>query len=84
MDTILKATTKGQITLPSKWRKKFSTDRFLVTFEDDVLRVQPLDIKKAIKKSNDKTKVVFNAVRDNKGRGVDAKSFLKALKSING
>jgi AbrB family looped-hinge helix DNA binding protein len=45
MTTIVKATTKGQITIPIAWRKKFNTDRFIIEIKDnDVLELRPLDI----------------------------------------
>ncbi len=85
MNTILKATTKGQITLPSKWRKKFKTDRFLVSFEGDVLKVKPLKLDDILGKSSNKdSKIIFNSARDNKGKGISAKDFLKAIKKIDG
>ena len=35
MNTDVKATTKGQITIPAIWRKRFNTDRFLVSINED-------------------------------------------------
>lgn len=77
MITILNATTKGQITLPARWRKKFHTNKFLATLKDDKLEIEPLEIKR---KTVPKEYTVFDAIRDNKGRGIKAKDLIKALK----
>jgi len=83
MTTILKSTTKGQITLPSSWRKKFNTDRFIATYDNDIIKIQPLEIENFIKKDEQKERVIFNSARDNKGKGVDAKIFIKILKKLD-
>ena len=80
MTTILKATTKGQITLPAKWRKKFFTDRFIATISPDKLEIEPLKIKR---KSAAKEYTVFDAIRDNKGKGIKAKNLIDILEKIS-
>jgi len=77
MKTILKATSKGQITLPAKWRKNFSTNSFIVKEFGDVLEIKPIDIDKI---ENEYT--VFDAIRDNKGKGIKATDLAKILRSI--
>ena len=77
MVSIVKATTKGQITLPKKWRNNFSTDRFLVKEANNKLEIIPLDIEKLNKQTE---YTVFDAIRDNKGRGIKAKDLLEILK----
>ena len=57
MTTILKSTSKGQITLPSSWRKKFNTDRFIVTYDNDAIKIQPLEIENFIKKTSKKNEL---------------------------
>jgi len=37
MTTILKTTSKGQITIPAKWRKKFDTNQFMAVMNEDDL-----------------------------------------------
>ncbi|OHA53771.1 MAG: hypothetical protein A2Z62_01445 [Candidatus Terrybacteria bacterium RIFCSPLOWO2_02_42_20] len=83
MTTILKSTTKGQITLPSSWRKQFNTDRFIATCDNNTIKIQPLEIEDFIKKDVQKERVVFNSARDNKGKGVDAKVLIKILKKLD-
>ncbi|PIR03340.1 MAG: hypothetical protein COV60_00830 [Candidatus Magasanikbacteria bacterium CG11_big_fil_rev_8_21_14_0_20_43_7] len=77
MTTIVKATSKGQVTLPVKWRRQFNTDNFLATEKDGVLELRPLDINDAVKK---KEITVFDALRDNKGKGLKAKELSRLLK----
>lgn len=77
MTTILKATTKGQITLPAKWRKQFYTDQFVATISPGKLEIEPLKIKR---KFIPKEYTVFDAIRDNKGRGIKAGDLIKVLK----
>lgn len=76
MNTIVKATTKGQITIPAIWRRRFNTDRFIINIKDSLLEIKPLDLAKI---DNDEY-TVFDAIRDNKGRGIKAKDLLKAIK----
>ena len=77
MTTIAKATTKGQITLPVKWRKKFSTDRFIMEDDGEVLKIKPLEI-------DDGYTTIFDAKRDNGGKGIEARELLKILRKIDG
>jgi bifunctional DNA-binding transcriptional regulator/antitoxin component of YhaV-PrlF toxin-antitoxin module len=80
MTTITKATTKGQITLPAKWRRNFNTDTFFIKEKEDVLEIRPLDLNKIAK--DDYT--VFDAIRDNQGKGIRANDLIKILKKIDG
>jgi len=77
MTTIAKATTKGQITLPAFWRKRFKTNRFLIDIKDSHLEIKPIDLAK-LGKIQEYT--VFDALRDNRGKGVSAKDLLKILR----
>ncbi len=77
MNTIVKSTTKGQITIPAKWRKRFKTDRFLVNIKDTHLEIKPINLDD-IDKARDYT--VFDAIADNKGKGIKAKDLVKVLK----
>ena len=81
MTTITKATTKGQITLPAKWRKNFSTDKFIIVEKEGFLEIRPLDLEKL---NLAKEYTVFDALRDNSGRGLKAKDLIKILKKIDG
>jgi len=77
MEQILKATTKGQITLPSKWRKHFKTNQFLATQKGSVLEIRPVELSQFKKEYT-----VFDAIRDNKGKGIKAKDLAKLLRKM--
>ena len=77
MTTIVKATTKGQITLPAHWRQSFSTDRYIIKEKGEKLEIAPFNLEK-LEKQNEYT--VFDAIRDNKGKGIKARDLVKMLK----
>ncbi|MBI2437101.1 MAG: AbrB/MazE/SpoVT family DNA-binding domain-containing protein [Candidatus Magasanikbacteria bacterium] len=77
MNTIVKATTKGQITIPISWRKRFNTDRFFVDIKDSYLEIRPINLEDVTKK---KEYTIFDAIRDNSGKGLKAKDLLKTIK----
>ena len=77
MRVIVKATSKGQITLPSKWRKGFETDRYFLKEQDGSLLITPFEVD-ALEEQGWET--IFDATRDNNGRGVPISKFIKALK----
>ena len=77
MKTILKATSKGQITLPAKWRKNFSTNNFVAEEVGNALKIKPIDIDRA-----ESEYTVFDAIRDNKGKGIKASDLVKIIESI--
>jgi bifunctional DNA-binding transcriptional regulator/antitoxin component of YhaV-PrlF toxin-antitoxin module len=78
MNTIAKATTKGQITIPASWRNNFKTDRFLIKDKGELLEIHPLFLDDLEKKEY----TVFDAIRDNQGIGIKAKDLVKILKKI--
>lgn len=73
--TIQKATSRGQVTLPAAWWKQFNA---LLEMAHTVLRIKPVDIAKL---SQEET-VVFHAKRDNNGKGILAKDFIKIIDNI--
>lgn len=77
MTTVVKATTKGQITLPVAWRSRFKTSQFVVRERGEALEVMPLLLDK-IDAGGEYT--VFDALRDNRGKGIKAKDLVKLLK----
>ena len=74
MTTISKATTKGQITIPKKWRDKFNTNQFIISEKGDKLEIKPLIVK------GEEEYTVFDAIRDNKGKGMKASDLVDILK----
>jgi bifunctional DNA-binding transcriptional regulator/antitoxin component of YhaV-PrlF toxin-antitoxin module len=78
MTTILKTTSKGQITIPASWIKKFNTNQFTAVMKEDKLEIKPLILEK--EKEEVKEFTVFDAIRDNKGKGIKAKDLVNILK----
>ena len=79
MTTILKTTSKGQITIPIEWRSKFDTNQYIATVGDNKLELEPLLIKNY---SSAREYTVFDAIRDNQGKGVKAKDLVKILQQL--
>lgn len=77
MSTILKATSKGQITIPAKWRKKYDTNQYIAEIKDNKMEIKPLIIKE---ENISKEYTVFDAIRDNKGQGIKAMDLVNILK----
>ncbi len=76
---IAKCTEKGQITLPKQWRDQFDTDSFVVDFDNKQLIIKPFHMSKA------KEDLIFDADRDNEGKGIPIDEMIKLLKkSRNG
>lgn len=78
-EKIQKITSKGQITLPVLWRNKFKTNQILLKTKNNIIEITPVEIK--FLKNLEYT--VFDAIRDNNGRGLKADDLLKILKKIN-
>lgn len=75
MTTISKATSKGQITIPKKWRDKFDTNQFIIKEEDDKLVIEPLVFNK-LEDNNWEEVVDFSKIK--KG-GIDIDDVLSRL-----
>lgn len=74
---VIKSTTKGQITLPQQWRQQFVGSNFLMEVFTDQIVVKPIDIE-ALRREE----VVFDAERDNDGKGVPIDDMISLLKKI--
>lgn len=79
MTTVAKATSKGQITLPVRWRRRCKTDRFLVEEHGVRLTITPLDVERARRRGE---YTVFDAIRDHRAKGIRAKDLAKILRSL--
>lgn len=73
---IIKSTSKGQITLPKSWRNKFHTDCFMLRMDTDYVIIKPINVHELSEE------VVFDADRDNKGKGVSPDEIIRVLKKI--
>lgn len=80
LQKVQQVTSKGQITLPVLWRKKFNPEQILIRSKGNILEILPFSLSNKTE-SSDYT--VFDAVRDGKGKGLKADDLLKLLKKIN-
>ncbi len=71
---IIKATTKGQVTLPKQWRRQFNTEDFLMLISKDKIILKPVNLNKIEQES-----VIFDADRDNEGKGISPDEMIKML-----
>jgi len=74
---IVKATSKGQITLPAKWRKNFDTNQYIIKDTGSTLEISPFNLESIVQQDE---YTVFDAIRDNKGKGIKAKDLTRLLK----
>ena len=74
---ILKSTERGQITLPKQWREQFQTDSYIVQLHEDRLVVLPLNLPMM-----EEEEILFDADRDNHGKGVSPEEMITMLKKI--
>jgi bifunctional DNA-binding transcriptional regulator/antitoxin component of YhaV-PrlF toxin-antitoxin module len=83
MTTIGKSTSRGQITLPKKWRKQFSTTLFTMKMLKKKLIIEPIEIEEIQEEEVDLLEegeeVIWDAKRDNNGKGISPEEFLKLL-----
>ncbi len=73
---IAKITTKGQVTLPKKWRKKFATDNFLLEMRSNSLLIKPVNL------DDLNEEVIFDSGQDNNGQGVPVKDVISHLEKL--
>ncbi|MBU3964432.1 hypothetical protein KJ562_01735 [Patescibacteria group bacterium] len=77
MTTIVRATAKGQITLPIRWRQNFASNRYIIKERGGKLEIAPFNLERLEKEEG---YTVFDAIRDNKGKGIKARDLVKMLK----
>ena len=70
-----KSTSKGQITLPKEWRGQFNTDNYIMMIHSKQIVIKPLDLDEIAEEE-----VIFDADRDNKGKGIPIDEMIKMLK----
>ena len=73
---IVKATSKGQITIPSEWRRLFPTENFSLQIDHRQIIIRPV----VVEDISDE-EVIFDADRDNQGKGIKVKEMIKMLKT---
>lgn len=73
---ISKCTSKGQITLPKEWRDQFKTDDFMIEYNEKKLIIKPVNL------AAFQEDILFDAKRDNEGKGISIDEMIKALKKV--
>jgi bifunctional DNA-binding transcriptional regulator/antitoxin component of YhaV-PrlF toxin-antitoxin module len=68
---IIKTFGSGQITIPKKWRDDIKTSAYRARKRGNEIILSPFE-----------EEVVFDATRDNEGKPINAKDFLKALNAV--
>lgn len=80
-EKIQRVTSKGQITLPIAWRRKMgNATTITVEMRDDSLIISPL---RTEDERDEEWVTLFDAVRDNNGKGVPAKKLAQMIRRIN-
>ena len=75
---IQRVTSKGQITLPIAWRRKMgNATAITVAMKDDSLIITPL---RTEDDRDDEWVTLFDAVRDNKGKGIPVDDMIAVIK----
>lgn len=74
-DKVVQPTSKGQITLPKEWRKKFPTDNFLIKQRGATLEIVPVFVDEL-----EDEEVIFDADRDNDGKGLSPDTMIELFK----
>ena len=75
-----RVTSKGQITLPVAWRKMIRGNHVIVYPRGNTLEIR--EARLAEDGGNEYTG--FDAIRDNKGKGIKARDLVRILKKIDG
>ena len=77
-EKIQRVTSKGQITLPISWRRKMgNASTIVVRTKGDTLEITPL---KTEDERDEEWVTLFDAVRDNGGKGMPADEMIALLK----
>ena len=63
---------KGQVTLPVLWRERINTDTVIIEERGTQITISPAEIITG-------EEVLFDAIRDNNGKGIPISDLVKAL-----
>lgn len=75
---IVQSTPRGQITLPKKWRDHLGTDTYVMEMHPNRLIIVPFQVDSAVKEE-----IIFDADRDNDGKGISSDEMIRLIKKIN-
>lgn len=79
METVQKiqrVTSKGQITLPVSWRRLTGARLITLVEKGDRIEIVPTRL------HDENEYTVFDAIRDNKGKGIKASDLVKILQKL--
>lgn len=80
METVQKiqrVTSKGQITLPISWRRVTGARTITLVIKGNRIEIAPTRL------HEEKEYTVFDAIRDNRGKGIKAVDLVKILRKID-
>lgn len=77
--TLQKVTSRGQITLPIRVREKWNTQYISVRETDGGIFIFP---EKVDTRNTEQEYTVFDAIRDNKGKGLKARDLVTLLNKL--
>lgn len=81
LEKIQKITSKGQITLPIAWRRQMGASTIVVRAKGETLEISPL---RTPDEEDEHWVTVFDAMRDNKGKGIPLERMIATLKKFDG
>jgi len=76
---VQKVTSKGQFTLPAKWRHQYGGSQVMVNTRGSELVIMPMRDMSEVK---EEWETLWDAKRDNNGKGIEAGEFLKIMKEV--
>ncbi len=76
-EKILTVTSKGQITIPMAWRSQLKNKHVLMRAHGDTLTITPVSVREP---QDEYT--VFDALRDNNGKGIKARDLIRILDDL--
>ena len=80
-EKIQRVTERGQITLPASWRRKAGVGTSIVVKEKGgILEISPLHTED---ERDEEWITIFDAMRDNRGKGIPAKKFAEIIRNID-
>lgn len=76
IERIQKITSKGQVTLPVAWRRSTGARTISVTTRGHRIEIVPARLR------TPSEYVIFDAIRDNKGKGIKADKLIRILEKL--
>jgi len=84
MTKIVKATSKGQITIPAEWRREFKTDQFIIIRQKDGMKIKPVNINKILEEEENRLARMEEYKKFRKNRPKGETVIFDAIRDNNG